>query len=229
MAGSSLVNVCRYLPTAGSTANFTFSSAVTGYQSPTLAGVVNGALYSYRAESADLSQWEIGQGAYTTGTGVLARTTVLSNNLGTTALINFTVAPQVALVALAPDLQKTITTASNILGADVLLNNITTFFAGPSMAQGTVGTWLVGGSVTCTDTAAGSFSVRLTDGTTIISTGQSTAAAGGRIVIPVNGIITAPAGNIRINVKDGAATTGKILFNVTGDSKDSSIWGIRIA
>lgn len=101
---SSLLNICRFNPTAGGTTDWTYSSAVTGYQSPTAANAVNGATYSYRAESSDLSQWEVGFGAYNSGTGVFGRTTVLFNSLGTTAKINFSTVPQVAVVALAEDL-----------------------------------------------------------------------------------------------------------------------------
>jgi hypothetical protein len=95
---------CRFNPAAGGTADWTYSSAVTGYQSPAAANVVNGRLYKYRAESADLSQWEMGEGAYNTSTGVLSRTTVLFNSSGTTSKINFTTIPQVAIVALKEDL-----------------------------------------------------------------------------------------------------------------------------
>lgn len=101
---SSLVDVCRFSPTAGGTTDWTFANAVQGFQSPAAASIVNGATYSYRAESNDLTQWEVGTGAYNTATGVLARTRVLFNSLGTTAKINFTVAPQVSIVALAEDL-----------------------------------------------------------------------------------------------------------------------------
>lgn len=104
---SSFLDVCRFNPTAGGTTDWTYSSAVVGYQSPTAAGAVNGAIYSYRAESADLLQWEVGFGAYNSGTGVFARTTVLFNSAGTTAKINFTAAPQVAIVALAEDIRFT--------------------------------------------------------------------------------------------------------------------------
>lgn len=101
---SNFLDVCRFNPTAGSTTDWTYLSAVTGYQSPAAAGAVNGAIYSYRAESNDLSQWEVGYGAYNSSTGVFARTTVLFNSAGTTAKINFTTVPQVAIVALAEDL-----------------------------------------------------------------------------------------------------------------------------
>ncbi|KRR21903.1 hypothetical protein [Bradyrhizobium retamae] len=122
MAASSLINVCRFNPTAGGTTDWTYSSAVTGYQSPSAAGAVNGAQYSYRAESADLSQWEIGTGAYNSGTGVFARTAVLFNSAGTTAKINFTAPPQVAIVALKEDLLSVIPNYISGLG---LANNVT--------------------------------------------------------------------------------------------------------
>jgi hypothetical protein len=95
---------CRFNPTAGGTADWTYSSPVPGYQSPAAAHVVNGRVYKYRAESADLSQWELGEGAYNTATGVLARTTILFNSSGTTTAINFSSVPQIAIVALKEDL-----------------------------------------------------------------------------------------------------------------------------
>jgi hypothetical protein len=110
---TAFINVCRFTPTAGGTADWTYSSAVTGYQSPASAGIVNGGTYKYRAESSDLTQWELGQGTYNTGTGVLARTTVLYNSSGTGtgagqsgagSKISFSTTPQVAIVALAEDL-----------------------------------------------------------------------------------------------------------------------------
>lgn len=101
---AAFLDVCRFNPTLGGTTDWTVSTAVTGYQTPASAGAVNGALYRYRAESADLLQWEIGYGLYTVAGTVLARTTVLFNSSGTTAKINFTLVPQVGVVALAEDL-----------------------------------------------------------------------------------------------------------------------------
>lgn len=109
---AALLDLCRFVPTAGGTSDWTFSSAVVGYQSPTLAGVVNTRAYKYRAESADLSQWELGEGTYNTGTGVLTRTTVLYNSSGTGTgvgqtgagnKINFSTTPQVAMVITKED------------------------------------------------------------------------------------------------------------------------------
>ena len=78
---------------------------------PALAGAVTG-VYKYRAESADLSQWEIGEGTYTSGTTTLTRTTVLYNSAGTgTATgqsgagskINFSAPPRVGIVQAVQD------------------------------------------------------------------------------------------------------------------------------
>lgn len=100
---SAWLDVCRFTPSAGGTTDWTYSAAVQGYQSPASANVVNGTVYSYRAESADLTQWEIGSGAYNTSTGVLSRTTIIYSS-NSNAKVNFTVAPQVAIVALKEDL-----------------------------------------------------------------------------------------------------------------------------
>jgi len=110
----SLANAVIFVPTAGGTTDWTYSSAVQGYCSPALAGMVNGATYRYRAESLDLSQWEIGVGVYNSGTGVITRRTVLYNSSGTGTAsgqsgagtkINFTSAPNVGIVELAEDLR----------------------------------------------------------------------------------------------------------------------------
>lgn len=105
MAG--FIDVCRFIPTSGGTADWTYSSQVSGYQSPALAGAQNGRLYKVRAESSDLTQWEETEGAYNSSTGTFARTTVLFNSLGTTAKVNFTTTPQVAVITLKEDLLAT--------------------------------------------------------------------------------------------------------------------------
>lgn len=117
------------------------------------------------------------------------------------------------------------------LSADVALNNVANYFDGPTVAQGSVGTWYVVANVVCVDTAAAcNFYAKLWDGTTVISssTGVS-AAANFRLPIALAGIITSPAGNLRVSVRDPDTATGKIEFNRTGNSKDSTITAIRIA
>jgi hypothetical protein len=239
MAGSVFVDVCRFSPTTGGTTDWTFSSAVTGYQSPSNAGIVNGALYSYRAESADLSQWEMGQGTYNTGTGVLARTTVLYNSSasgtgsgqsGAGTKISFSTTPQVAIVALAEDLLPITSVApiTNSLGADTAISNAA-YTDGPSVAQGTVGTWFASGTVTALDTVQQvQVSAKLWDGTTVIaSTRQTTTGANLGASISLSGFLATPAGNIRIScTSNGAATTFK--FNNSGNSKDCTVSAFRI-
>lgn len=140
------LNVCRFTPTLGGTTDWTYSAAVTGYQSPALAGVVNGRLYKYRAESADLSQWELGEGTYNTGTGVLARTTVTYNSSGTGTgtgqsgagtKINFSTVPQVAVVALKEDLLAI--EEANAFSATQQAQARSNIFAAPFDAMGYTG------------------------------------------------------------------------------------------
>ena len=116
------------------------------------------------------------------------------------------------------------------LGADVALNNTANYFDGPSVAQGTVGTWCVSGSVTLADSAgAANYNVKLWDGTTVIASARMQQTVGNvPITIHLSGVITSPAGNLRISVKDETSTSGSIRFNVSGNSKDSTITAIRI-
>jgi hypothetical protein len=110
---AAFLDICRFLPTAGGTTDWIYAAAVQGYQSPASAGILNSTNYKYFAISADSSQWEIGEGAYNTGTNVLARTTVLFNSSatgtgsgqsGAGTKINFSTVPTVSIVALNEDL-----------------------------------------------------------------------------------------------------------------------------
>ena len=124
-----------------------------------------------------------------------------------------------------------LTTLSASLGADVALNNTGTYFDGPSVAQGTAGVWYASGTVSVVDTAAAAtFHAKLWDGTTVIDTAVHTTPGGAGFFgsITLVGTITSPAGNLRISVKDISSAAGKILFNQTGLSKDSSITAQRI-
>src|SRR5580704_6453521 len=110
------VDLARFNPTLGGTSDWVVSSAAAGCQTPALGGITNGITVKYYAVSADLTQWEIGQGVYNTGTSTLPRTTVLYNSSGTGTAsgqsgagtkINFSTVPQVSLVALAEDMAFT--------------------------------------------------------------------------------------------------------------------------
>lgn len=118
---------------------------------------------------------------------------------------------------------------SNVLAADVLLNNTTLFFDGPSVSQGNVGTWLALGHVTLQDTGGiSAFNVRLHDGVTIKASTLQSISTSFTAIVSLAAIFTNPSGNIRISVKDQSFASGKILSNVSGDSSDSSLTAIRI-
>src|SRR5215472_2295201 len=98
----SFVDRVIFLATSGGTAAFTLSSALTGYQTMTAAGAVTGAQYGYAAQSGDLTQWEVGYGAWS---GTQLARTVLFNSLGTTSAINFTNPPIVMVTILGESLK----------------------------------------------------------------------------------------------------------------------------
>lgn len=122
------------------------------------------------------------------------------------------------------------TSLTSSLGADVALNNNANYFDGPSIAQGTSGTWFVIATITLVDTAAGSnFYAKLWDGTTIIDSGNAvSAAANFRITITLAGVIASPVADLKISVRDPDTTTGKMEYNRTGNSKDCTITTFRI-
>lgn len=128
-------------------------------------------------------------------------------------------------------LAASFTSLTSSLGSDVALNNIANYFDGPSVAQGTTGTWFVIANVTCSDTAGtANFFAKLWDGTTVIDSGNALGpGANLRVNITLAGIITSPAGDLKISVRAPDGTTGKIEFNRTGTSKDATITAFRIA
>lgn len=124
-----------------------------------------------------------------------------------------------------------VSSLSNSIGADVVTNNTGTYFDGPSVAQGTAGTWVAIGGVTVIDTAAArNFNIKLWDGTTVLSSAAvSTPGAGSSSYVMLAGVLASPAGNLKMSVNEPVGTNGKIQFNQSGNSKDSTIWVFRIA
>ena len=93
----------RFVPTTGGTANWTYSTTVTGYSAPSAYPLVDGAIYRYRAELSNLTQWEWGYGAWTLSSGVLARTTIAASS-SAGAKVNFGSTPDVAIVIFPEDI-----------------------------------------------------------------------------------------------------------------------------
>jgi hypothetical protein len=86
---------------SGGAGSFAQAGAVLGYQTMAAAGAVAGANYGYAAQLPDLSQWEVGWGAWNGST--LTRN-VLFNSLATTSPISFSSAPQVMITVLGEGL-----------------------------------------------------------------------------------------------------------------------------
>jgi len=117
------------------------------------------------------------------------------------------------------------------LAADVAITDTGLFFTGPSVAQGTAGTWFASGTVTVADPSGGlQVLARLWDGTTVIASGKDTRAAGAQngSCLSLSGFITAPAGNIRIDVRNLSSVNGVISANISALGKDSTLTAIRI-
>lgn len=136
----------------------------------------------------------------------------------------------VAGVTCTPGSSCAISSATNSLSGDVALSNTGTYFDGPSTAQGTSGTWFAMGTVTVNDAVIANVNCKLWDGTNaaVASTNGPVYVGATSTAVPLSGIVVSPAGNIRISCKDITATTGKIVFNATGNSKDSTLTVIRL-
>lgn len=96
------VNNCVFVVTSGGAGAFTVSGAATGYQTPAAAGTTDGSTYRYRAQSNDLSEWEIGTTTASSSSTSFSRSVLASSNGGTA--VNFSAPPTVMLTVFAADL-----------------------------------------------------------------------------------------------------------------------------
>lgn len=121
------------------------------------------------------------------------------------------------------------TQITNSIGSDVALNNVSNYFTGPTVAQGSTGTWFASGSVSVGGLSGDNINCKLWDGTTVMASGRAAINGGTWIVVlALSGYITSPAGNIRISCNDSSSTSGIMVFNATGNSKDSTITAFRV-
>lgn len=149
-----------------------------------------------------------------------------SSQFGAVKVDNSTIKASSGIISTTNPLPTPIT---NSLSGNVALNNTANYFDGPSVAQGTSGTWWASGTVTVTDTGSAQVYCKLWDGTTVIASTVVLFGANVLQTIGLSGFIASPAGNIRMSCRDISNTTGNIIFNQTGNSKDSTISAFRIA
>lgn len=121
------------------------------------------------------------------------------------------------------------TQITNSMSGNVTLSSTSAYFDGPSVAQGSVGTWFASGNVTISTPGGGcNFNVKLWDGTTVIDSSFVTANSGEIKPVHVSGYLATPGGNIRISVEPVGRTDALMVFNASGNSKDGSITAFRI-
>jgi hypothetical protein len=117
--------------TSTGTGSFTLTGAQTGYQSFSAIGNGNTTYYTIQGKNPDgtlTGEWEVGVGTWSTG-NTLARNTVLSNSLGTTAKIVFSAGDKDVFVTYPSDkaLLGTTSAVTSTGTGSVVLNSNPTF------------------------------------------------------------------------------------------------------
>ena len=147
----------------------------------------------------------------------------VSDGSGNWRCLYYTRASGTALVALSSS------RFTNSLAADVTCNNTALYFDGPSVAQGSTGTWFASGAISIGAVQGHENYATLWDGTTVIASARvALNAANHAVSISLSGYITNPAGDIRISLRDASGTT-TISWNGSGNEKDSTVSVFRIA
>jgi len=97
---------------------------------------------------------------------------------------------------------------TNSTSVDIALNNVSSYFDGPTVVQGTSGTWFASGTITATDTGGTAvINCKLWDGTTTIASAtEFVSAATATVAISLSGFLTNPASNIKMSAKDSSRT-----------------------
>lgn len=128
-------------------------------------------------------------------------------------------------------LNVSLSSFTNFLSGDVAMSSANTYFVGPNTSSGAQsGLWFVTGQVSISNTAGDVAFCKMWDGTTVIaSTPLSRLESTNTIAkqFPLSGTISSPAGNVRIECQAND-TTSIMVFNKSGNSKDSGITMHRI-
>ncbi len=208
MSATGYLDSCGFNPASSGTGDFVVSAAITGYQTPAGASAVNGTVYSYRAQSSDLSQWENGFGAYTVSTTTLARTTVTASSTG--SKVSFTAAPNVYITALSTDLANASLLTNGTVPAARLPSGAA-FIVNPSNPSGTTNTGIGTGVMMGLGTSCN---------VTPLTTGRLTVTLSGNMVVSSSG--NRPSSRLRYGTgtapSNGVAATGTaVASNLSGN------------
>jgi hypothetical protein len=119
---------------------------------------------------------------------------------------------------------------TNSISAGFNLNNTALYFDGPSVAQGTSGTWFASGQATVASSTAGDNIIcKLWDGTTVIDVSNANiTSVGNTMEIHLSGALATPAGNIKISCKDATSINGAVNANSDAITKASTVTVFRI-
>lgn len=126
MTTSSFFNRVQFNATNTGTVDFHVDSAVAGYRTPAQASIPNNTIVSYIAfilsgngQNAVITDWETGQGTYTTANVTVSRTTIRESTNNNNK-VNFASRPIVILDYQAQD----ITNTANTVTSNITTNNI---------------------------------------------------------------------------------------------------------
>lgn len=113
--------------------------------------------------------------------------------------------------------------------ADITIST-TSYTDGPSVSQGSSGTWLASGTITLESSVAASLTfLQLWDGTTTIASCETNIAGLlDATSASLSGVISSPAGNLRISGRVNSGGSAIMRFNNSGLSADCTLTAIRI-
>lgn len=99
MARTTLLDGVIFVAVSAGTVDFVVSAAQGGYMTPATAGATNAQIGTYRAQSADLTQWEEGNYTYTSAGTIVSRAPTYNSTDGGagSTKVNFTNPPLVML------------------------------------------------------------------------------------------------------------------------------------